>query len=133
MLSFVTFPTPPPDNDVDSSLSAVLNYAHTQGLQFGPDLALTYGPLGFLMFFYFSPHAAGLRMAADVALCLVAATGLCLVAWRLRPLWRWVLLIMFVWIAPNVPTRADLVIDVALLCWGLLCFVDPALACPFAY
>jgi hypothetical protein len=124
MLSFVTFPTPPPDNDVDSSLSAVLNYAHAQGLQFGPDLALTYGPLGFLMFFYFSPHDAGLRMAADVALCLVAATGLCLLAWRLRPLWRWPLLVLFLWIAANVPTRADLVIDIGLLCWGLLCFVE---------
>ena len=124
MLSFVTFPPPPPDNDVDSSLSGVLNYAHAQGLQFGPDLALTYGPLGFLMFFYFSPHAAALRMAADVALCLVAAIGLCLVAWRLRPLWRWPLLLLFLWIASNVPTRADLVIDVALLCWGLLCFVE---------
>jgi lysophospholipase L1-like esterase len=124
MLSFVTFPAPPPDNDVDSSLSGVLNYAHSQGLQFGPELALTYGPLGFLMFFYYSPHAAGLRMVADVALCLVVATGLCLVAWRLRPLWRWLLLILFFWIAPNLPTRADLVIDVALLCWGLLCFVE---------
>jgi len=124
MLSFVTFPPPPPDNDVDSSLSGVLNYAHDQGLQFGPDLVLTYGPLGFLMFFYFSPHAAGLRMAADVALCLVAAIGLCLVAWRLRPLWRWPLLVLFLWTAPNVPTRADLVIDAELLCWGLLCFVE---------
>ena len=51
MLSFVTFPTPPPDNDVDSSLSGVLNYAHIHGIQFGPDLVFTYGPLGFLMFF----------------------------------------------------------------------------------
>ena len=83
MLSFVTFPAAPPDNSVDSSLSGVLSYAHQQGLQFGPDLVFTYGPLGFLIFFYFSPWAAGLRMAADVALCLVTATGLCLVAWRL--------------------------------------------------
>ena len=125
MLSFVTFPTPPPDNDVDSSLSGVLNYAHNQGIQFGPDLVFTYGPLGFLMFFYFSPHAAGLHMAADVVLCLTVATGLCLVAWRLRPLWRWPLLILFFWIAPNVPTRADLAIDIGLLCWGLLCFLEP--------
>jgi hypothetical protein len=109
---------------VDSSLSGVLNYAHGQGIQFGPDLVLTYGPLGFLIFFYFSPHAAGLRMAADVVLCLVTAIGLCLVAWRLRPLWRWPLLVLFFWIAPNVPTRADLVIDAGLLCWGLLCFVE---------
>ena len=125
MLSFVTFPTPPPDNDVDSSLSGVLNYAHIHGIQFGPDLVFTYGPLGFLMFFYFSPHAAGMHMAADVVLCLTVATGLCLVAWRLRPLWRWPLLILFFWIAPNVPTRADLAIDIGLLCWGLLCFLEP--------
>ncbi len=67
MLSFVTFPPAPPDNSVDSSLSGVLSYAHQQGIQFGPEFVFTYGPLGFLMFFYFSPHAAGLRMAVDVA------------------------------------------------------------------
>jgi len=131
MLSFVTFPPPPPDNDVDSSLSGVLNYAHGQGIQFGPDLMLTYGPLGFLMFFYFSPHAAGLRMGMDVTVCLVTAIGLCLVAWRLRPLWRWPLLALFFWIAPNVPTRAELVINAGLLCWGLLCFVESGRRLPF--
>ena len=130
MLSFVTFPPAPPDNDVDSSLSAVLNYAHDQGIQFGPELVLTYGPLGFLMFFYFSPHAAGLRMAVDVALCLSTAIGLCLVAWRLRPLWRWPLLLLFFWIAPNVPTRADLVINIGLLCWGLLCLLESSRRLP---
>ena len=67
MLGFVTFPAPPPDNSVDSSLSGVLSYAHQQGVQFGPELVFTYGPLGFLMFFYYAAHAAGLRMAVDVA------------------------------------------------------------------
>ena len=124
MLGFVTFPAPPPDNSVDSSLSGVLSYAHQQGIQFGPDLVFTYGPLGFLMFFYYSAHAADLRMAVDVALCLVMATGLCLVAWRLRPLWRLPFLVLFFWIAPNVPARGDLVIETGLLCWGLLCFVE---------
>jgi lysophospholipase L1-like esterase len=124
MLDFVTFPAAPPDNSVDSSLSAVLSYAHQRGIQFGPDLVFTYGPLGFLMFFYYSAHAAGLRMAVDVALCLGTATGLCLVAWRLRPRWRWPLLVLFFWIAPNVPTRGDLVLETGLLCWGLLCVVE---------
>jgi hypothetical protein len=124
MVSFVTLPPAPPDNDVDSSLSGVLSYAHDQGIQFGPDLVFTYGPLGYLMFFYFSPHAAGLRMAVGVALCLATAAGLCLLAWRLRPMRRWLLLVLFLWIAPNVPTRADLVINTGLLCWGLLCFVE---------
>jgi lysophospholipase L1-like esterase len=135
-LGFVTFPPAPPDNSVDSSLSGVLSYAHQQGIQFGPNLVFTYGPLGFLMFFYYSAHAAGLRMAVDVALCLVTATGLCLVAWGLRPLWRWPLLALFFWIAPNVPTRADFVIETGLLCWGLMCFVEsgprlPASVVPF--
>ena len=124
MLAFLTFPAAPPDNSVDSSLSGVLSYAHQQGIQFGPDLVFTYGPLGFLMFFYYSAHAAGLRMAVDVALCLVTAVGLCVLAWRLRPLRRWSLLILFFWIAPNVPSRGDLVIEIGLLCWGLLCFVE---------
>ena len=124
MLSFVSFPSAPPDNDVDSSLSGVLSYAHEQALQFGKDVVFTYGPLGYLMFFYCAPHAAGLRMVVDVALALVASAGLCLVAWRLRPLWRWPLLVLFFWIVPNIPTPADLVINVALFCWGLLCFIE---------
>ncbi|HOX55710.1 MAG TPA: hypothetical protein P5205_08800 [Candidatus Paceibacterota bacterium] len=121
---FVSFPSAPPDNDVDSSLSAGLNYAQEEGLQFGSDLVFTYGPLGFLMFYYYSPCAAGWRMAADVAYCLATAVGLCLLAWRLRPLWRWGLLLLFLWIAPNIPTRADLVINIGLLSWSLLCLVE---------
>jgi len=124
MLSFLTFPSAPPDNSVDSSLGRVLSYAHQHDLQFGPELVFTYGPLGFLMFFYFSPDSAGLHMATDVALCLLTAVGLCLLAWRLRPLWRWSLLLMFAWIASNVSTRADLLIQTGLLCWGLLGFVE---------
>jgi lysophospholipase L1-like esterase len=123
-VSFLIFPAAPPDNEVDSSLASVLNYAHQQGLQFGPELVFTYGPLGFLMFLYYSAHAAGLRLAVQVAVCLSTAVGLCLVAWRLRPLWRWGLLALFFGIAPNVPTRPDLVLNTALLCWGLLCFVE---------
>jgi hypothetical protein len=124
MVCFLTFPDAPPDNDVDSSLSGVLSYAHAQGIQFGPDLVITYGPLGFLMFFNYQAHAAGLRMVVDVALCLVTAIGLCLAAWRLRPLWRWTLLFLFFWMLPNITARADLVIDTGLLCWGLLCFLE---------
>ena len=123
-VSFLSFYPAPPDNDVDSSLSGVLSYAHQHAIQFGPEFVFTYGPLGYLMLFYYSPHAAGLRIVVDVALCLVTATGLCLMAWRLRPLARWLLLILFFWIAPNVSMRADLVFYVGLLCWGLLCFVE---------
>jgi hypothetical protein len=85
----------------------------------------------YLMLFYYTPHAAGLRIVVEVALCLVMASGLCLVAWRLRPLARWLLLILFFWLAPNVPMRADLVFYVGLLCWGLLCFVETGRRLPF--
>ncbi len=123
-LTFLTFPEPPPDNDVDSSLGAVLSFASQQHLQFGPEVVFTYGPLGHLMFFYYSPHAASLRLTVDVALCLLVAIGLCRVAWRLRPVWRWLLLFSFFWIAPNTPTRGDFVIYTGLTCWGLLCFLE---------
>ena len=126
MLTFVTIPPAPVDLkvDTDTSLSAVLNYAQQQGLQFGPDLVATYGPLGYLIFFYFSPNAAGMRMMVDVAFCLTVAAGLCLVAWRLRLVWRCLLLGVFMFVAANLQPRTDLVIDTGFLCWGLLCFVE---------
>ena len=126
MLTFVTLSRPPSDLnvDTDTSLSAVLNYAHQHRVQFGTELVSTYGPLGYLMFFYYSPHAAGLRLVVETALCLTAAIGLCLVAWRLRLAWRCLLLGVFIFLAANVETRADLIIDTGLLCWGLLCFIE---------
>ncbi len=126
MLTFVTIPPAPVDLQVDSdtSLSAVLNYAQQQGLQFGTDLVFTYGPLGYLIFFYFSPNAAGMRMVVDVAFCLTVAAGLCLVAWRLRWVWRCFLVGVFMFVAANLHPRTDLVMDTGFLCWGLLCWVE---------
>jgi len=125
MLSFVTIPPAAVDLNVDADTSwcAVLNYAHQYGLQFGTDLVFTYGPLGYLISFYYSPYSLGMRMVADVALCWTVAAGLCLVAWRLRPVWRCLLLGVFVFVAANINRRTDLVIDTGFLCWGLLCFV----------
>ena len=126
MLTFVTFPPAPVDLkvDADTSLSAVLNYAQQHGLQFGTGLVSTYGPLGYLSFFYFSPNGAGIRMAVDVAFCLTVAAGLCLVAWRLRPLRGCLLLGVFMFVAANLSPRTDLVMDTGFLCWGLLCCVE---------
>ena len=126
MLTFLTLQRAPTDLgvDTDTSLSEVLNYANQHGLQFGPELVSTYGPLGYLIFFYFSPHAAGLRLGVDAALCLAVAVGLCLVAWRLRPVWGIALVAVFIFVAPNLEPRTDLVIYTGLLCWGLLCFVE---------
>lgn len=126
MLVFASIPPPPMrlDIDVDSSLSGVLNYAHAQGLQHGSDVTFTYGPLGFLTFFYFSPHAFGLRMAADVALSFTVAAGICLVAWRMKLIWRVLLLGVCAWVGANVWPRTDWLINCGLLGWGLLCFVE---------
>src|ERR1035441_3227384 len=67
MLSCVTLPRAATDLDMDSdtSLSEVLGYAHQQGLQFGTDLVSTWGPLGYVVFVYFSPRTAGTCMAVD--------------------------------------------------------------------
>jgi hypothetical protein len=126
MLTFVIIPPAPWDLnvDADTSSSAVLNYAHQQGLQFGADIVYLYGPLGYLTYFYFSPHAAGMRMAVDTVLCFTVAAGVCLLAWRLRFVSRCLLLGIFMFLAANVEARTDLVIDTGILCWGLLCFVE---------
>ena len=126
MLTFLTLSRPPLDLDVDTdtSLSAVLNYAHQHHLQFGTGLVFTYGPLGYLMFFYYSPHAARTRLVVETALCLTVAVGLCLVAWRLRLVWRCLLLGVFIFLGANIETRTDLVIETGCLCWGLLCFIE---------
>ena len=129
MLTFLTFsPAPPPSEleayEADPSLSAILNYAHQQNLQFGTEFVYTYGPLGYLIFPYFYPHAEALRMVVNAALCFAVAASLCLVAWRLPRAWRYALLAGFAWTAANVDLRLDFVINVGLLCWGLLCMVE---------
>jgi hypothetical protein len=124
LLTFVVIPFAVVDTDADPSLSLVLNYAHEHGLQFGTEVVYTYGPLGFLGFPYFSTHATALRMVYHILVCLAAAVGLWLVGWRLRLLWRCVLLGAFCWVASNLNPKTDLVLEACLLSWGLLCFVE---------
>jgi hypothetical protein len=126
MLSVATLPRAATDLDMDSdaSLCEVLGYAHQQGLQFGTDLVSTWGPLGYVVFVYFSPRTAGTCLVVGSVFCFAAAAGLCLVAWRARPRWGCALVGAFLFVATNVESRADLVMDAGLLCWGLLCFVE---------
>ncbi len=126
MLIVLNIPRAPTqlDVDADTSLSEVLSYAHQQGLQFGTDIVYTYGPLGYLVFFYYSPYAAGAWLVAGVGLCFTIAAGLCLVAWRLRLVWGCMLVAAFAFTAANVDSRTDLLLHTGLLCWGLLCFVE---------
>src|SRR4051794_13965709 len=63
---------------LDPSWNAVLVYAHEQGLQFGKEIAFTYGPLGFLSIECFSPHTAFVRILFEVLLGGGVAAGLCL-------------------------------------------------------
>ncbi len=129
MLSFLTLPNAPPATipaafEADASLTTILSHAHEHGLQFGNDLAYTYGPLGFLIFFEYSPYAAGAHLAVNVVLCSLAAAGLWWISRRLSVLWAVLFLGAFVWVAPNSQPRTDLVMNAALLCWGLLCVLE---------
>ncbi len=108
---------------MDSSWSAVLDYAHQHGLQFGRDIVFTYGPLGFLTTTSYSDHAASLRLLAGVVLLLVVSSGVCSTAWRLGVVWKWLLIAVFVFVAANLHTTVDVLMDIGLVSWGLLCLV----------
>jgi hypothetical protein len=126
LLTVVLSPVPrlPLGTDDDSSWSAVLGYAHESGLQFGTDIVFTYGPLGFLLTPYHSAAAPGICLAAEVVISFITMFGLCLVGWRLRPLWRCVSLVMLVLTAANTEPRMELVFNLGLLGWGVLCLVE---------
>lgn len=124
VLLFLTTPVAAPDNTVDGSLGTVLSHAHEKAWQYGRDVVFTYGPLGFLMFFYYTPHLAGFRSLVDLVLCLGVAAGLVRLAWRMPMAWRFLLLGYFAWVAPNVHGRGDFVINTGLCCWGLLCALE---------
>lgn len=123
-LTFITVPRYPYLIDDALSEKAVLSYAHEHNLQFGKDLVFTYGPLGFLVSRYFFSHAAGVRMATDFLTCFATALGVSLIAWRLRATWKWLLPGLFVFLVANIDPRADLVLYVALVSWGFLCFLE---------
>ena len=108
--------------DVDTSLSAVLHYAYQHHLQYGTDIVFTYGPLGFLTFFYYYPHAFAAQIIAHFILGLVAASGLCLLAARLRYIWGSLLVLTFLWDTANAWPRTDVIINIGLFCWSVLCF-----------
>jgi hypothetical protein len=123
-LVFLTLPTAPPDLGIDVAWSAVLNWAHERGLQFGKDVVFTYGPLGFLLAPYYFGRSTGSLVFANAALCFQVALGLCLVARRLGWIWRCALVGVFVLESASVEPRADLALEVGFFCWGLLCVIE---------
>ena len=74
----------------------------------------------------FTFRLAPLERAWWLAACIASwqRAGLCLVAWRVRLAWGCALVAAFLFVATNVASRADLVMDAGLLCWGLLCLVE---------
>jgi len=121
MLVLVPFPRLPIGTGDDSSWTSVLAYAYHNGLQFGKDIAFTYGPLGFLLTPYLCPQAQWLRLITDVGLCATVVAGACLWAWRLPMLWRWAVLSVFSLFAANADPRSELLLYTGLLSWGMLC------------
>jgi hypothetical protein len=113
-----------PDAIADASWSAVLEYAHEHKLQFGKDIVFTYGPLGYLSTPYASWNTKiGLRRTTDFFSSLLSALGVCLIARRVGPIWRVVLIGVYLFLLGNIYPRTDLLIELNLLCWGLLCIV----------
>jgi len=123
-LTFLTIPRYPYIIDDALSWNAVLNFAHQHDLQFGQDIVFTYGPLGFLVSRYYFPEVAGLRTVADLLLCFSAAASVFLIGQKLRKGWKWLFVGIFILTSANIDPRADLVLYVSLLCWGILCALE---------
>jgi hypothetical protein len=63
-------------------------------------------------------------MAVDLAICFIVSLGCCFVAWRLAWPRRVLLLAVFGILGSNINAGFDLLIDVGLLAWALLCLVE---------
>src|SRR5262249_27342390 len=100
-LVIATIPRLPIADDLESSWSSVLTYAHQKGLQLGTDIVFTYGPLGFLTIPCFSGSFIALRMLVDIALALAVSVPLCLLTWRLSRAWRFLVLGVFLVVTSN--------------------------------
>ena len=124
-LACLTIPKYALANDVESGWGSVLTYARQHGLQFGPQIAYPYGPLGFLLVPQYTMATGYSRLFFDLLFCLTAAAGTCLLAWRFQLGWRALILVAFV--AATVSKAAgvqDLLIDLVLLTWGLLSLTE---------
>lgn len=120
-----TFPRSPLGTDADSSWAAVLEHAARNGLQYGKDIVFTYGPLGYLATSRVIPSEITASTAAELALSLAASAGVCLLAWRMALLWRVLMLAVFALVVANGHFGSnEILINVTLVAWGLLCFLE---------
>jgi hypothetical protein len=113
-------PSGPFDTDLDSSWRGVLTFAHNRHWQWGRDIVFPFGPLGFLFTPAFTGYPVGIRLAADVMLSFVIATGICLLIWRAHPGWRVLLLLLVAAIFTPLDTHFEL----GVVCWALLCILE---------
>jgi len=123
-LFVLAVPAPPLDNEADSSLTCVLAYAHKLGLQFGKDIVCTYGPLGFLVFPYFSAGATAARLLVALGLSYLSALGVTLITRRQPLAWRWCMPAVYLWVGANMDHPFDFVTEIALLSWGWLSLTE---------
>ncbi len=65
-----------PDIGLDASWQMALGYAAAHGLQHGPEIIFTYGPLGPLMTGVYTGHGLGLYLAWQAVSALAIAAGL---------------------------------------------------------
>jgi len=81
----------------------------------------TYGPLGYLIFFCFSSYTGVWSLYTLLILVFVNCAGICLAARRLSCPLQALALALLVWAAANTENRTDLVVDLGLFSWALLC------------
>ena len=128
-LVLVPLPRLPLGADTDSAWAAVLGYAHRAGLQFGTDIVFTYGPLGMLLPLFYWPDAPTFRLLGDLLITAGALSGMGMLVLRMRPLWRYVLVPVLILLAANTEPRTELLLNLGLLAWTLLCLQEGG-ACP---
>ena len=117
------FPQTPISGSFDPSFAAVLVHAHERGLQFGRDIACTYGPLGFLSFEFFTPETGVGRIFFELAVAIAVGTGLCLAAWRMALPWKLAALGYFIFFTATERWGGGaLYLDLGIFLWGWLCF-----------
>jgi hypothetical protein len=74
-----------PAPGLDASFVAVLHYAYDRGWHWGSDIAITFGPLGFLYSRFYDPLNYSLLVMAWAFLAGSASLGLCAIAGAAGP------------------------------------------------
>jgi len=109
--------------DLDSSWQGVLPFAHAHGWQWGQDIVFTFGPLSSLLSAgsAFAGAPTGTTLLLDLVMTFAVMAGVCLLARRLPLGWR----LLFFGLLVCVFLARDTLAEVGLVCWGLLCVLEP--------